>query len=103
MNWLQKGIAMLRKGAESKKGMAQQSSLIVGFVVLAITAAIGALVISNIDSTFAAGTAQRNTTTNTLTAFNNYSLLLPVVGTVLAAVLILGLVIGGLAVFGRSR
>jgi len=77
-----------------KKGFEMPTAAVIGFVVLAIVAAVGALVISNIKDTLTAGSAASNVTVKTLEGFTNYANLLPVVGIVLIASLILGLVIG---------
>ena len=103
MNKQMQRIVDRMKGPMNKRGLFNQTGMIIGFVVLVITAAIVALVVANIQTSFATGTAQYNTTSNGLLAFSNYAALLPVVGTVLVAVLILSLVIGGLAVFGNRN
>ncbi len=83
---------MMEKIVTGKKGLLGSANLIIGFVVLAIVAAVGALVIQNVQNTLTAGTAAANVTRDTLTGFNNFASLLPVVGIVLAAALILGLI-----------
>jgi len=69
--------------------------LVVGFITLGL----GANVLSDIQSTQAAGSVAANASGAGLSAFQNMSNLLPVVGVVIAAALILG----ALAFFGRGR
>jgi NADH:ubiquinone oxidoreductase subunit 6 (subunit J) len=69
-------------------------ALVLTFVVLVIAATIGAKVVSAVKGTMDAGTAESNVSIKGLEAFTNYSALLPVVGTVLAAMLVIGLVLG---------
>jgi NADH:ubiquinone oxidoreductase subunit 6 (subunit J) len=69
-------------------------ALVLTFVVLVIAATIGAKVVSAVKGTMDAGTTEANISIKGLEAFTNYSALLPVVGTVLAAMLVIGLVLG---------
>lgn len=69
-------------------------ALVLTFVVLVIAATIGAKIVSAVKDTMTANSAEANVSAKGLDAFTNYSALLPVVGTVLAAMLVIGLVLG---------
>jgi hypothetical protein len=72
-------------------------ALVLTFVVLVIAATIGAKIISAVKTTMLDGgvaTNESNVAGKGLDAFANYGALLPVVGTVLAAMLVIGLVLG---------
>ena len=73
-------------------------ALVLTFVVLIIAATIGAKIISAVKTTMltdgTVATNESNVAGKGLDAFANYAALLPVVGTVLAAMLVIGLVLG---------
>ena len=78
----------------SKKGFdGLPTALLISFVVLIVAAAIGALIVNNVQDTLTTGTAARNVTTFGLQAFQNYGSLLPVVGIVMIAALVIGLLL----------
>jgi NADH:ubiquinone oxidoreductase subunit 6 (subunit J) len=77
-------------------------ALVLTFVVLIIAATIGAKVVGAIRDTMTTNTTEYNVSNKGLDAFTNYSALLPVVGTVLAAMLVIGLVLGLGALRGRK-
>ena len=72
-------------------------NLVIGLVVLIITVAIGTAIVAGIAGTLEADSAAQNAANLGIEAFANFSSLLPVVGLVGIAVVILGLVIGGFA------
>lgn len=78
-----------------KKGVsAAATGAIIAFVVLIVSAVIGAAVTNNVRDTQTTNSFAYNVATDGLTAFDNYSNLLPVVGIVLVAALIIGLLLG---------
>ena len=72
-------------------------NLVIGLVVLIITVAIGTAIVAGIAGSLETGSAAQNAANLGIEAFANFSSLLPVVGLVGIAVVILGLVIGGFA------
>lgn len=87
----------------AKKGnMGAGVAFVVSFAVLIIVVVVAALIIQGVQDSTAAGTAARNATVQGLTGITNFTSLLGVLGTVGIAVVVIGLVIGGLA-FGQRQ
>ena len=86
---------MLKHLKTNKRGVsAAATAAIIAFVVLVVSAVIGAAVVNNVRDTQTSNSFSYNVATDGLTAFDNYSNLLPVVGIVLVAALIIGLLLG---------
>ena len=73
-------------------------ALILTFVVLVLAVVIGANVVTQLQTSMKTGgtvaTNESNIAGQGNAAFQNYAALLPVIGTVLAAMLVIGLVLG---------
>lgn len=68
--------------------------LVLGFIVMVITVAIGGSVLTGVQSSQTANSAAFNATRDGLSGTTNFSSQMPVVGTILAAVVIIGLLLG---------
>lgn len=75
-----------------RRGLAEWSGMVSGVVVLLITAVVGALIIQNVQTTTTAGSGARNISDAGLSLFNNFGSLLPILGTVLVAAIVIGVV-----------
>jgi len=88
----------------NKRGMNLQQAgpMIMLLVVVGIIGAIGLTVITGVGDTFTADSAAANTTDTIVTSITNFFDLVPVLGTILIAVILLAAV-GALAYFGYMR
>ena len=89
----------------NKKGLTlgQAPAAIITFGLLVIISAVMALVLSNINATFTAGTYEANITTEGLSGIYNFAIFNPTIGTILAAALIIGIVVTAFGVFAATR
>ena len=80
---------------KGKKGInAGTQAALIGFAVMIVVAVVGTLIVQNINDSVAANTAARNVTTQGLGGFQNFAQLIPIVGTVLIAVVVISLLVG---------
>ena len=78
--------------------------LIIGLVVAGLIVGFGAQIMTSIQSTFTSGSFGYNATVQGLTGVTYLADQFPNVGTVAAAVIIIGLLVGGFAAYaGRGR
>lgn len=93
------------KMMNSKKGMSlgNAPTAILAFGLLVIISSVVALVLSNINTTFTAGTYESNITNKGLSGVYNFATFNPTVGTVMAAALIVGIVVTSLGAYMVSR
>lgn len=68
--------------------------LVLGFVVLVITTAIGGSVLQGVQGSQTVNSSAFNATKDGVNGVLNFSSQMPVVGTILAAVVIIGLLLG---------
>jgi multisubunit Na+/H+ antiporter MnhB subunit len=82
------------KSLMNKKGqsLGEAPNLILLLVIVGIVAAIGLLVVGNVGDSFTAGTAEANATDKAIESITNFTNLMPVLGTVFIAVIVLGAV-----------
>ena len=82
----------MEKMMTSKKGFG--TAAVISFVVLVVVAVVGTLIVSNIRDAFNAtgssAQAAQNIADKGLSAFSNYAGLLPIVGIVLIATIVIG-------------
>jgi len=98
----------MKELAKSKKGqvLGNLNALIFGsiaFVVLVVVLVIGAQITQTVGDTQAVGTAARNVSDKGGTAFQTFGDYLSVIATIIILVVIVGLLIGVIAVFARAR
>ena len=72
-------------------------AIAIALVVAGITLAIGAQVTSETGTDMAANSAEKNATVDTVEGLGNIASKMPLIGVVAGAVVVLGLIIGGLA------
>ena len=77
--------------------------LIIGLVVAGLIVGFGAQIIASVQSTLTSGTFGYNATVKGLSGVESLSDQFPNVGTVAAAVIIIGLLVGGFAAYGQRR
>jgi len=84
---------------KNRKGQATNIFSIVTFVIVlviaGIAAAIGLNVLDNVDNSFTAGSLEANASTNAKTGISNITAQFGNIGLVIAAVVIIGLLVGG--------
>ena len=85
-----------------KRGLAEAPFQIIMYLVILIIVGIAATVLINIQGTQTQNSTAYNATGDGLTGIGNFADLMPVLGTILAAVLIIGAIIGVVAFF-RNR
>lgn len=80
---------------QSKRGqmtLGEAPNLILLLVIIGIVGGIGLLIITNVGSTFTADTAAANATLKAQESVTNFFELMPVLGTIFIAVILLGAV-----------
>ena len=76
--------------------------LAIGLVVVGLVLGFGSLILGDVQATMTENTTEYNATGNALTGLLNLSAQLGNVGTIAAAVVIIGLIVVGFAVFSRG-
>jgi predicted RND superfamily exporter protein len=103
-----KGISLFRHLSLSKKGQTAGTfgalmSFGIGMVIAAILFAVGLQVLGSTRDSLTANSAEKNATIDAITGVSNVTAKFPLIGTVVAAVIIIGLVVTGLGVYFRNR
>ena len=94
--------SIFRKSKKGNTAIQQAPSLIMALVIIGIVGAIGLSVIVGVGSAFTANSVEANATVQATTAISNFYALLPVLGTVFIAIILLGAVML-LAMYGYGK
>jgi type II secretory pathway component PulF len=79
-----------------KKGFMNYVPLVLGFVILAIVAVLGLSVLSSMSDTFVASSIEANATDNAVEGLVSVTDFMPLIGIVLAIVIVLGILLNSL-------
>jgi len=79
-----------------KKGFTQYVPVILGFVVLAIITVLGLSVLSEMKGTFTENSTEYTATGNAITGLEKVTNFMPLIGIVVAIVIVLGIILGSL-------
>ena len=88
---------LFQKEKKGQLGLGQLPNIAITLVVVGIVFAIGLQIVSDTGDDMTANSAEQNATEETVEGMAKVTGKLPLIGTVVAAVVVLGLVIGGLA------